>query len=427
MRRIVTILFVLIVVIGGSLYGYRAFATPEKPQTQDFETYTVSRGKLISTVSATGSIEPEAEVALSFRSPGRVEKVLVAAGQPVRAGQLLASLESTDQQLALEQAQANVEVSRARLAQLKKAADPEDLAAAQAAVESAQASVQSAQAMLESAQAAYRDLLRGPGEEQIRVQKANMERARVLMEQAQSAYDKIAHLPDAGMMPQAIQLQQATIDYEAAKAQFELTTAEPSEAQVAAALAQIAQAQASVAQAKSALVQAQNQLNRLLNGPDQEDIDIAEAQVRQAELSMRQAQIALERTQLRAPFDGVGKGVRLADGAFLFLPLADISGYANDSRHASIPAKNRGLGGRDPSDGTALRHNFLFHIDQRLPRADDALLILIRFAGRTLVKEVEVRLANRLGGIAESDALSLGPVYACEARFGVLEVDRIGN
>ncbi|HIC90056.1 MAG TPA: efflux RND transporter periplasmic adaptor subunit, partial [Anaerolineae bacterium] len=37
-------------------------------------------------------------------------------------------------------------------------------------------------------------------------------------------------------------------------------------------------------------------------------------QVRQAELSMRQAQIALERTQLRAPFDGVVAAVNITPG-----------------------------------------------------------------------------------------------------------------
>jgi HlyD family secretion protein len=120
----------------------------------------------------------------------------------------------------------------------------------------------------------------------------------VALQAAQSAYDQIAHLPNAGMMPQALQLQQATIDYEVAKANVETTLAPPTASQKAAALAQIAQAQAAVAQAEANLA-------RLTRGPSPEDLAILEAQVEQAAVSLRQAELTLRNTELVAPIAGV--------------------------------------------------------------------------------------------------------------------------
>ncbi len=97
--------------------------------------------------------------------------------------------------------------------------------AAEAAVASAEASVESAQAALASAQAAYSDLQAGASEDQKRAAAATLERARIVRDQAQSAYDQIAGQPNVGMMPQSLQLQQATIDYETAAANYRVSTA----------------------------------------------------------------------------------------------------------------------------------------------------------------------------------------------------------
>src|SRR5690606_14509825 len=111
-----------------------------------YETVAVERGSINSTVSATGSIEPEAQVSLSFRSTGRVSQVMVAIGQSVSEGQLLAQLDTTDLELALEQADVSLQISQAQLKKLETPPSANDVAAAQAAVTVAQASVASAEA-----------------------------------------------------------------------------------------------------------------------------------------------------------------------------------------------------------------------------------------------------------------------------------------
>lgn len=283
-------------------------------QAPSYETVTVARDSISSTVSATGSIEPEAEVALSFRASGRVEQVLVSVGQPVEAGQLLAQLDVTDAALALEQAEVSLQISRAQLDKLEKPPSDSDIISAQANVTVAQASVASAEASLASAQASYRQLVAGASAEELAVQEAQVRQAAVNVRQAQSAYDDVKHFPDAGASPQAVQLEQTTISYEVAQAQLALTQRGADEAQIAAALAQIAQGELGVRQARSNLLIAQDGLDALIEGPSAEDLEIARAQVRQAELSKLQAEVSLNNSKLHAPLNSVVSQVNLRQG-----------------------------------------------------------------------------------------------------------------
>ena len=335
MKRVLIALVALAVIGAAGWFGLQRFqegraALDEEPS---YETVTVERGSISSTVSATGSIEPEAEVALSFRASGRVEQVLVSVGQPVEAGQLLAQLDVADASLALEQADVSLQISRAQLDKLEKPPSDSDIIAAQANVTVAQASVASSEAALASAQASYRQLLAGASPEEIAVQESQVRQAAVNVRQAQSAYDEIKSFPDAGASPQAVQLEQMTITYEVAQAQLALTQRGADEAQIAAALAQIAQAELGVRQARSNLLVAQDALNSLLEGPSAEDLEIARAQVRQAELSKQQAELSLNNAMLSAPINGVVSQVNLRQGelygggALPAIVLTDLDSY----------------------------------------------------------------------------------------------------
>ncbi|MCS7220333.1 MAG: efflux RND transporter periplasmic adaptor subunit [Anaerolineae bacterium] len=296
MRRAMTIFVILAAIVGGGVFGYRIFAQERSAAKPSYETYVVGRGTIVSTVSATGSIEPEQRVDLAFKSIGRVAEVYVKAGDSVKAGQLLAALETTDLKLALAQAEATLQINQARLEQVRKGPDEGEIAAAKA--------------QLESAQAAYRQLLAGPSEDEKRAAMAAVERARAALEQAQAAYDQVAHMPNVGMLPQSLQLRDATIELERAEAQYRMTTAPPTEAQIAQAQAQIAQAQAN--------------LDRLLKGPSAEEIKIAEAQVAQAQAAVEQARLALENAILTAPFDGIVAAVNIRPGEIASSALAAI-------------------------------------------------------------------------------------------------------
>jgi len=284
MRRAVTIVVILLVVGG---VGYATYRLSNRPSaSQELETFTVQRGEIVATVSATGSVAPAREVSLTFKSGGKVTRVPVAEGQVVQEGDSLAQLETADLEQQLAQAQASLTISEARLAQIEAGPNAEELAAAQASLESAQANLER--------------LREGPSEEEIIIAQADLERARIAVEQAQTEYDKIAWWAGVGMTPQAAALQQASIEYESAKAAYNLAIAGPTESEVKSAESQVAQAQA--------------QLEKLLQSPTPEELTIARAEVDRAKASLQQIQLQLEGTEIVAPFSGIVAHVGAQEG-----------------------------------------------------------------------------------------------------------------
>ncbi len=284
MKRAIVIAAILLLVGG---LGYATYRLAHRPlASQDLETVTVRRGDIMATVSATGSVAPARQVALAFRSGGELAQLLVEEGQGVEGGALLARLETGELEEGIAQAQASLVVAEARLAQTEKGAAPEDIAAARASLESAQANLER--------------LKEGPSQEEITIARADLERARIALEQAQSAYDQIAWLPSIGMTPQAAALEQAGIDYERAKAAYELAIAKPSESEIKSAEAQ--------------LVQAQAQLEKLLQSPTSEELAIAQGEVDRARASLRQLELQLEGATIVAPFSGVVASVGAEEG-----------------------------------------------------------------------------------------------------------------
>ncbi|MCL4832310.1 MAG: efflux RND transporter periplasmic adaptor subunit [Caldilineaceae bacterium] len=316
MRRFIVTLIVLALLGAAGWYGYQRYQAAQAAAAAipAYETVPIERGSINSTVSATGSIDPEAQVSLSFRGAGRVDQVLVTVGQAVEAGQLLAQLDVTDASLAVEQSDIALQISRAQLAKMENPPSDNDIAGAQAAVTVAQASVASGEASLASAQASYRQLLAGASAAERAVQESQIRQAEANVRQAQQAYDQVRNSPNVGALPQAAQLEQATIAYEVAQSQYAVSQAGANEAQVASSLAQIAQAELSVRQARSNLLTAQNSLEKLLEGPDAEDLEIARAQVRQAELSRKQAENTLNNSRLSAPISGIISQVNIRQG-----------------------------------------------------------------------------------------------------------------
>ncbi|MEP7188511.1 MAG: biotin/lipoyl-binding protein, partial [Roseiflexaceae bacterium] len=91
-----------------------------------------------STLSGSGTIEAE-DVLITSEVSGRVQSLLVDEGQEVTAGQTLAKLDPALLEAQRDQAAAAVAVAEANLALLKAGSRPEDVAAAQGAVDQARA------------------------------------------------------------------------------------------------------------------------------------------------------------------------------------------------------------------------------------------------------------------------------------------------
>ncbi len=315
MKRTIVIFVIIAVLAGAGFFGYQQFLAPVEP-TPTPEVAVNPQSALPEVVSAEGFVVPARDTELAFQVGGRVVEVLVAEGDSVAAGQVLARLDSTDQQKAVAQAEAGVAQAEAGVKQAEAT-----LAGAQAQLAQVKAGpteeiIAQAEAAVQTAQAQLNQLLAGARPEDVQAAAANLLKAEAAVRQAQAAYDEIAWAGEVGETPQALALEQATLDYEAAKAQYERLVNGPTAEEIAVARAGVAEAEAALAAAKA--------------GPTAEAIAVAEAGVAQAEAGMAEAQAAVASAQatldtakaalahfdLTAPFPGTVGRVGVAVGEF---------------------------------------------------------------------------------------------------------------
>jgi RND family efflux transporter MFP subunit len=288
-------------------------------------------------VSAAGNIDLAAasQQALVLQVTGIITHVAVQVGDTVKPGDLLVVLDSTDLERAVQQAQLNVASSQAALDKLAQPAKPTDVAAAQAGLTAAQKDLADLQApdatqlaaaktALAAAQAKYQDLKNGPSEAQKTQLAAEFHKAAVTLAQAQEAYNKIAYSSDVGMTQQAMDLQNATIDYDTTKAAYDVAT-QPTQTNLQSAINGVATAQsqlkalqqpteAQLADAEAKVASAKATLADLVSGPTEPDWRTAELAVEQVKLALAQAQTNLDRAQLRSPITGTVLAVNVELG-----------------------------------------------------------------------------------------------------------------
>jgi HlyD family secretion protein len=266
-------------------------STARSPQGQN-TVVRVRRGTLEVTVSGSGNLQPHTLVNLAFPKSGIVRKVYVGVGDTVKAGQVLAELDTRDLELQLQNARINLEIARIRLAQAQATARarPADLAAAQAALANAQASLEA--------------LKSGPDPRDREIARLNYEVAKNAVWQAQLSRDKTAGSPGASSVDLELaqaRVGQAELQAEVSRLQYEKAQSGPTEQQLKA--------------AEAALAQARANLTRLQVQDPSLDVQLAQYQVQQAEIAVRQLELRLEQARLVAPIDGVVTAVNLVEGS----------------------------------------------------------------------------------------------------------------
>lgn len=151
-------LIVLILIIAAGVGIYFHFMKPAPDMSRRFMTYEVKRGDIISGVEATGTLEGSKQVSVGAQVSGQLQKLYVDTGDEVKAGMLLAQIDSRTQENSLKDAEAALNTYRAQLvaakAELKRAQldfkRQERLVKGDAG---ARADFESAEAKLESAKA----------------------------------------------------------------------------------------------------------------------------------------------------------------------------------------------------------------------------------------------------------------------------------
>lgn len=101
-----TITITTLITLSAAIYGVITFNIEQGTEYQ-VQTVTASLGDVISTVTATGNLEPITQVDVGTQVSGEVEKIYVDFNTEVKAGQLIAELDKTNLKAAVSQAKAS--------------------------------------------------------------------------------------------------------------------------------------------------------------------------------------------------------------------------------------------------------------------------------------------------------------------------------
>ncbi len=112
-RLVVAALAIVALVLGTLIY--RDIFVPSRTAGSSLNLYTVTRRTITATVTGTGNVVPVAQANVSFKVAGELTEIDVKVGDHVSAGQTLAKIDSSAEQVALEQAQANLATAEANL------------------------------------------------------------------------------------------------------------------------------------------------------------------------------------------------------------------------------------------------------------------------------------------------------------------------
>jgi HlyD family secretion protein len=279
-------------------------------------------------LTASGFIEAE-EVTIAPELGGRVLELLVAEGDDVQAGQVLARLDGTLLEAQIASSRASLNIAQAQLAQAQAGARPEQ-------VRKAEAELAQAQAGRDGAYQGWQDLIAlrddpqrldaqiAQAQAQVTAAKAALSQAVAYKDAAQIAYDNYNDALDklSDIPPQyrpGLQMSFHLIPNAYWKSWVGVNTAGAAYDGAVAALndlhsmrddpqelnAQIDAAEAQYRATEAAVDMAQAQLDGLKAGATAEEIAVAEAQVEQAQAALAKLVVQRDKQTIVAPVGGV--------------------------------------------------------------------------------------------------------------------------
>ena len=295
MKKVIAVVIVLGLIAAG-WFAFSRFRTQQQAAAiSDLQTVSVELGDLISGVGATGTVRANQTAILNWQNSGSVSKVFVEAGAQVSNDEVLAQLEETS--LPQNVILAGVELVSAQndLADLLEPASQLSLRQAEQAIAKAEQNVRDLERYVAN--------LNSPGAQtDIDSARATVVLAENKLDQARQNFEPYANKPDNNLMRANLLgvLSRAQKEYDAAvqRLNYLLGTANAVD---------LAAAKADLALVKAQLDDAQEQYERLLKGPEADDIQAAEARVAAAQATVNQKHIA-------APFAGTITEVQVKPG-----------------------------------------------------------------------------------------------------------------
>lgn len=294
MKRIVTILIVVVLLAVGGYFAFRYFQAQRAAQSQDYQTVQISRGDLTATVGATGVVRSKQTSILSWQTSGSIGSLDVEVGDWVKTDQLLAELSESSLPQSIILARADLVTAKRNLDSLLNS----DIARAQAM----QTLVAAQQEMEDADNNRLRKQYARSDQDQIDVAKANLALAEEEVRVAEDAYNDVSHRAENDPQRAAMlsKLANARDQRDRAQANLNWLLSKPD-------VLEISEADARVEMAAARLEDAEREWERLKDGPDPDDIAAAEARISAIEAT-------LNLIKLTAPFGGTLTEVRSHEG-----------------------------------------------------------------------------------------------------------------
>jgi len=291
MKKII-IGIVILALLGGGAYFYLGRSTPTPAEAPVAAAAPVAASNA---VVAEAKVVPARSAELSLPASGTIAEVLVAEGDQVKAGQMLARLDTAAQQAVVAQNAARLRKSEADQADLLDGPPPEDLAAAEAGLRQAQAQlrqtlgsvtpadIQAAQASLQAAQATIAQLKAGDKNPEVRAAQAALLQAQAALEGQHSQLSSGKSDAELRLQQASERLIQAQTSYSLAKWNWEHVQDEGTDPYTP----QVPDAQ-NPGKTKG------NKLNEAQKQQYHDAFTQAEAELHSAEAGVQQAQIAAD-------------------------------------------------------------------------------------------------------------------------------------
>ncbi len=384
-RRTLIVFAVVAVVVPLAFFFMQSNRPPGgggRPGDQpSYEFFIVENGDVAEVVSAVGEIEADETVDLSFTVGGRIAEVFVKETDYIAEGNLLMRVENDTERIAYDEAVLNLERQEIDLDELEGPVDRDDIRLAEANVE--------------AALGAYRGA-------SFTANPAELEAAQLEIEKAQRDFDAAVErriiggefdrqeqvdLADA-------QIGQASFNIEIARLQLEdLQTGDYAGANAA----------------FLSFLQAEAQLEEVLAGPTDLEIEQQQVRVRQAEARLDSAETTLSKTQIRAPFEGYVSRIDVEPGALVtpgqtVLQMVDV-----DPLSVTVEVDEIDIGQIEPGMPANVEVDALS--DQRLPaRLAKVALVGTQTAAGIVNYDAEIELLEvspqvRVGMTAEANII----------------------
>jgi HlyD family secretion protein len=326
-----TILIITILAIGG-YYVYASYLAPVPEASLSTPTPATDREPAL--ISAEGKVLPAHQISLAFVRSGRASEIPVRIGQAVKAGDVLARLDTSVLQASLAQTQATLDTAESNL-QLARTQQEQaiDIAHQQekpsrdvswetdlpseidqpawyfekvTQIAAAQKEADNARIALEAEEANLKEVLANASSQDLLATEARLADAQAAFLVANDVLDKARSSQDNDLVDQAQEI------YDAAKGELDAAEAAYEQALSSQGAEEVTEARARLAVAQDRYDSALDRLGALKTGQDSlevrlanEQMALAEAQVAEAQAAVASAQAGLDEATLVAPIDGV--------------------------------------------------------------------------------------------------------------------------